>query len=359
MGLFGQAPAVYVVGLSMVTVSDIAAHLGVSRLTVSAVLNNRTAEVGIGEKTSRRVREAAEKLGYYPNRLALAMKTGINPVIGCFVSGLKNEWVGRTLSGFLDALRASGYIAKIEEVSGLEQETAALSLFMEQRVAGIFCCNFTPHQKFTLILNKATKAHRTPVVFSQTIQQLAGEHIDSDDAQGSGLAVDHFFQLGHRRIAFLGGASLEDPRCAGFCRALKKYDLWDTGNFTISTGWDRARNEALASEWLKDKKRRPTAILCGSDQIAAVTLRAARRMGLQVPAQLSVAGFSNSRICDLTDPPLTSVEQSFEEVGRRAGVHLVERIAARKKTDFSGSALNQELVKTTLVTRASCAAVPA
>jgi len=339
----------------MVKMSDIAAHLGVSRLTVSAVLNNRTGEVGISEETARRVREAALELGYHRNHLAIAMKTGVNPVIGCFISDLTAEWTGRTLSGLLRAMHQSGYLTKIEEVYGEKAERAALARFMEQRIAGIFCCNLNSGESFARTLEEMTRRYETPIVCSTSRADLAAHKVNSDDILGIGLAVDHLWQLGHRRIAFLGGEFIGEPRRVGFLHAMRERGGEVPPENLAITGREFRRVEVVMTEWMTRKRRRPTAVVCVSDSLAAVAMRTARSHGISIPGKLSVIGFSNSALCEVTDPPLTSVAQPFEAIGHRCGTLLMELIERRKKK--ATPAFRDEQLATSLALRASCGPV--
>jgi len=336
----------------MVTMSDIAAHLGVSRLTVSAVLNGRQQQVGVGAETSRRVLEAAAELGYHRNHLAVAMKTGINPVIGCMVSTLKSEWVSRTLSGLLQRLHEGEYLVKIEEVAGPAAENSALTRLIEQRIAGIFCCNFNPGNAFARKLESTATIYGVPIVCSLSRKDIRGSLIDSDDHLGVQLAVDHLWALGHRKMAFLGGDDHEKERWTGFIKAMQRHQKTVKPDRIVFTQWDLGQAETETLRLIGRTNNRPTGIICANDSIAAVAVRVARRQGLSVPDDLSVIGFSNSTICQLMDPELTSVVQPFEEIGRRCGSVLLEQLqgGGKKARRFSE---NKELLPTSLEVRQS------
>lgn len=336
--------------------SDIAAHLGVSRLTVSAVLNGREQEVGVGDETATRVRKAAEDLGYHRNHLALAMKTGRNPVIGCLVSDLKSEWTSRTLSGLLRQLHESGYLLKIEEVSGPEEETPALTRFIEQRLAGIFCNNFNPGESFARSLEKAAQNYSMPIVCSLSRKDIAGGWIDSDDRQGVRLAVDHLWALGHRRIAFLGGGPSEHIRTEGFVEAMRDHGVEPPAGFVVATDWSLSCAERETEQLLRKVRGRPTAIMSANDKMAAIVLRTAHREGLRVPRDVSVVGFSDSDICELTDPELTSISQPFEKIGQLCGSALIDLIKTAGRNKHPADI--RQFVPTELVVRQSSGPVP-
>jgi DNA-binding LacI/PurR family transcriptional regulator len=335
----------------MVTMSDIAKHLGVSRLTVSAVLNNRVQEVGIGEETARRVREASAALGYHRNHLALAMKTGHNPVVGCLISGLGSEWTSRTLSGLLARLHEDGYLIKIENVTGPEAEEAALSRLLEQRVSGIFCCNFNPNAAFARRLEQAAKIYDTPLVSSISRHDLAAWQINSDDRNGIRQMVDYLWNLGHRRMAFIGGDEEEAVRRTTFLEAMAERGVTVPEQRVFLSGWNDHNAEVGTAHLLSLKRGRPTAILCANDRLGAIVLKVARRMGFAVPQDLSVAGYSNSMLSEITDPALTSVTQPFEEIGKRCAEALLQLITRKKKNQRT--VRRTDLVPTTLVIRDS------
>lgn len=336
----------------MVKMSDIAARLGVSRLTVSAVLNDREAEVGISADTARRVRETAEEMGYHRNQLAIAIKTGKNPVVGCLISDLKAEWASRTLSGLLRGLHEGGYLVKIEEVSGPKAENAALTRFTEQRVAGIFCCNFNPGDAFLRRLEQVSRSNGIPVVCSLSRKDIQGTWVDSDDRYGMKLATTHLWELGHRRICYLAGSRNELLRGEGFREAMQGYGLEVSPKNFVFTDWNFARAETITERFLSGVRTRPSAIICESDTLACAVVRRARRLGITVPEDLSVVGFSDSHLCEFFDPPLTSVRQPFEEIGMRCGTLLIEQIQSNKA---SRARKGVERLATNLVIRSSTA----
>lgn len=339
----------------MVKMSDIADHLGLSRLTVSAVLNHREKSVGISEETAQEVRATAAKLGYHRNHLALAMKSGRNPVVGCMVSNLKAEWVSRTLSGLLGVSAKSEYLIKIEEVYGHQSELTTLGRFMEQRVAGIFCCNFNPLPEIVSTFNQTIKKYGVSVVYSSSVMEIDGVRVDSDDEMGGRQAVQHLWDLGHRKIAYVGGTentTAERIRRAGFTAKLTDLGGSVPPEYIVHADFRWNVAEEAARELLRSPRNRPTAIFCASDSMAAGVLRGARSVGLRIPQDLSVIGFSNMTFGELLDPPLTTVAQAFEDIGARCGQLVVELARNAEGTTRKKTA---ELIATSLVVRGSTA----
>ena len=310
--------------------SDVANKLGLSRVTVSAVLNDRHRKAGISDETADRVKLAARELGYYRNDLAMAMKSGRNRVIGAIISNLANGWVGQILSGILKGSLESEYLIKLEEVAGIEAEQAALSRLVGQRVAGIICCNFHPEKDFVVGLTKTTASYGMPVVQVSSSLALPGKRIASDDYAASKQAVEYFWGLGHRRISYIGAVEHYGwirERTVGFIDTFKKLGGTVGPDTVTEATFGVAGYEALAHRLLSKKRGRPTALLCINDASAAICLRVARSLGIEVPGQLSVIGYNGGN-AEYTDPPLTSLEQPFEQMGYRCVQEMLSRIKA-------------------------------
>jgi len=127
-----------------------------------------------------------------------------------------------------------------------------------------------------------------------------------------------------------------------------------TKNF-VFTDWNFARAETITERFLSGVRTRPSAIICESDTLACAVVRRARRLGITVPEDLSVVGFSDSHLCEFFDPPLTSVRQPFEEIGMRCGTLLIEQIQSNKP---SRARKGVERLATNLVIRSSTAPTP-
>ncbi|MDD2707990.1 MAG: LacI family DNA-binding transcriptional regulator [Verrucomicrobiae bacterium] len=340
--------------------ADIARKAGVSYPTVSVVLNNRnhSGTVRISEATQQRVRQAAKELGYCRNEIARAMAGGSMRVIGFLTSGLRHEYLGEMLEGVLEVAEENGYLVKVVLVQEKENAAETIQKCIEHRVAGLICTNMIN----PLIQQAREMADRyliPLVIVDNTLQHKHKIRVLSDDRQGVCDAVDHLISLGHRRIAFLSG-SPQQPECvereAGYRQQMQKAGVEVSEDFLVYGHWKRFEAEQAAACLLK-KPDRPTAIICVSDFMAMAAIRAARSLGIGVPGDFSVVGFSNCKASDFADPPLTTVFQPFAEMGQTAVQHLLGQI--QKKRTALRKVDNLCRISTKLVVRESTARAPA
>ena len=170
------------------------------------------------------------------------------------------------------------------------------------------------------------------------------------------MAVGHLVELGHRRIAFIGGAERPDHsrvREEGYREAMRAEGLTIPDGYLEHGHWDWPATEAAAGRLMKLSPR-PTAILCANDAVAMIATRTARRMGLRVPEDLSVVGFLNMRAAEWADPPLTTVAAPHVEIGRRAMQLLLADVKPDKRKRPSGQERSQQmLLPTELIVRQS------
>lgn len=336
----------------MVKMSDIAKRCGVSRATVSAVLNGHQEKLGIKPETADRVRAAAEKLGYFRNEMAVAVKTGQNAVIGCLTIGLNREWVARVVCGLLQTVQEEGYLIKIVNLDSSEASLDSLRRLVRQRMAGIFCCDVHPAGAMGRQFRELCGRYAMPIVAINSGDSVGGYQLRSNDMQGTEQAVNHLWKLGHRRIAHIAGSPdsvTARLRREGFLRAMKARGIVVPASYLVTGNYDSPEeSEAAARKLFSWKGDLPTAVFCANDEVAAATLRTVNDLGLRVPESISIVGYSDIKVASLTTPPLTTVRQPFEKMGARGATVLLELI--RKE---SGKATGVEWLPTKLIARAS------
>ncbi len=306
----------------MIKLTDVAAHLNLSRITVSAVLNQRYKSLGISEATAQRVRRAAREMGYQRNQLALAVKTGRTHSLG-FALGTERfyEWQAQVMQGALEAVADTDYLVKTSFVANSAEIMQVINQFLGRRVEGIYLLNLTPPLKVIRKLHQAIERHALMSVASNCHPEIASTGVEPDHETGCRLAIKHLVDLGHRRIAFLGGDSLTEAavrRKNGFLTSLAEFELSLDPGHLHQCDWQVDKVEAATIALLKDPETAPTAIVCANGDMAVVAMRQVRRLGLRVPRDLSVVGFSNEILTELSDPPLTVVDMHHDEVGRKA-----------------------------------------
>lgn len=323
----------------MVKMSEVAAQAGVSQATVSFVLGGRADSLKISDRTRQRVLSVAQELGYQRNQLARAMITGKSRILGILTSPEAGENIVRILTGAVEAASNKDYLLKVIHLSHSGVDDATITRCMEWRLAGAMVVGLSEESMQRLNQSFRAKGLAMAMIDDAPAGDW-GVRIRSDDEQGISLVISHLASLGHRRIAFLGGhqSPLSDWREKSFHAALPDAGLSVPDHWIRMTSWnDQSVIEGQMRALFEESgDYPPTAVACSSDSIAMVAQRVARSLGLIPPADLSVTGYGNDHLSAFADPPLTSVDQSFSELGHAAALHPIQRAeneAASKKRD--------------------------
>lgn len=306
------------------TITDVARTAGVSVATVSKVINGR---YGVAQATSERVQEVISTLGYESSLVARSLRSHRTNVIGILVAEFEPfsteilKGVSRAITGTgYDLLAYSGSCAAAGAEVGWERRSLS-------RLSG------TLIDGAILVTPTVVEVHDgVPVV---AIDPHAGPFglptVDSDNLAGAVAGTEHLLELGHRRIAFLGGRpDLESSRLReeGFRSAMARAGVPIDPALVRVGGYRRESADRPAHELL-ELPDRPTAVFAANDLMAIATLEAAAELGVAVPDELSVVGFDDVPEAASTTPPLTTVAQPIQQMGSEALALLVELMAGR------------------------------
>ncbi|WP_214105678.1 LacI family DNA-binding transcriptional regulator [Acrocarpospora catenulata] len=326
---------------------DIARHAGVSKATVSRVLNERP---GVSAKARRAVITALDVLGY---ERPSALRPRSSGLVGLIVAELQNPVFPLFAQVIEGSLARHGYTAVLgtmtPEGAG---EDEYVGMLLDRGVSGIIFVSGL-HADTTIDRSRYEdlKRQRMPIVFvNGDLPGLAIPTLSCDDAIAGRIAVRHLIELGHRRIGFLSGPANYSPvrrRLAGFRQAMREAFGPGAGELVELTTFDVNGGQSAANLLLEQGV---TALVCGSDLMALGAIRAARRRGLRVPADVSVIGADDSLLMSFTDPPLTTVRQPVLAIGVAAVRALIDEIRGK------GAKPAEHLFEPELVLRASTGA---
>jgi len=335
------------------TQADVARLAGVSRATVSYVLNNRTdGRIPITEQTRQKVLAAVEELGYAPSALARSLKSGTSRTIGFLMPAVHNPHYWDILEGAEEEITAQGYyLALVTANLDLKRERRCLQSLLQQRLDGLILMP-TFIDKFTDELQMLSERN-SPVVVITPME--GADWVFPDIRSGAEAMMDHLLGLGHRRIAFINGVArrhLSQTRENVYLEKIAAAGLPFDPDLLITCGY-RIRDAYAAARALLDLDEPPTAIWTVNDLLAVGALRAVHERGLRVPDDVAVAGFDDIDLAQQLYPPLTTVHMPALDMGALAAEFLFERLE-NPKCDFM-----QELMPTSLVVRQSTTAVSA
>jgi DNA-binding LacI/PurR family transcriptional regulator len=331
---------------SKVTIKDIARELGISPSTVSKALKNHP---DISASTRKAVGELVKKLHYQPDPIALSLKIGQSKTLGVIVPEIVHFFFSTVISGMEDVAYDAGYhIMFCQSNESYEREVKSVETLMSSRVDGILVSlskSTTSFGHFTDIIEMGT-----PLVFFDRIcDSLDTDRVIVDDEAGAYEAVKHLISQGCRNIVHLCGPqhlNIGSGRKEGYIRALKEFGVpvVESNIIRCDTGEEA---QAIVPELLKRAKR-PDGIFAVNDLTAVESMRVIKKAGLTVPGDIAIVGFTSGSISDLTDPPLSSVEQSGYQIGKEAVRLLLEKI--NNKTDVPSRTV---VIKTRLLVKGS------
>jgi DNA-binding LacI/PurR family transcriptional regulator len=330
------------------TSADVASLAGVSRTTVSFVLNGRS-DVKIAAGTRRRVMEAAVELDYHPHVPARQLAGGASQTLGLVLRQSPEQVAGdallaETLRGLSIAARGANHRVLVETLAPGNGGYA--ELIRSGRTDGLVISGPRSDDGDLAALVR----DGFPVVLQGSLPGLDAPSVDVDNVAGARLAIEHLVGLGHRRIACITNAPIvytsAADRLTGYRIALTAAGigidpiLIEEGNFDAPSG-HRAMTAILS-------RALPDAVFVGSDVVALGALAALRAFGHMVPRDVSVVAFDNIPLAAYVDPPLTTVRLPARELGIAAGMAILERIAGRPVE-------RRSLLPTELIVRASTA----
>ncbi|MER5845032.1 MULTISPECIES: LacI family DNA-binding transcriptional regulator [Streptomyces] len=337
------------------TLEAVAARAGVSRATVSRVVNGFD---GVTEPLAERVRRAVEELGYVPNQAARSLVTNRHDAIAVVVAEPESRvfadpFFARQLRGISRELTAHDNQLVLLLTEGRHDHARVARYLAGGHVDGALVFSLHLDDPLPELIQRAG----VPVVFGGRPDWSGGGdgvvYVDSDNRGGARDAVRHLLGLGRDRVAHITGALDQTSavdRLDGYRDAMADADprLVAEGDFTLAGG-ERAMRELL--------ENRPglNAVFAANDLTAVGALRVLREHGRRVPDDVAVVGFDDMLpFAEQTDPPLTTVRQDIEEMGRlmaRLLLRGLDRTAAARET--VGGPPSSVIFPTTLVRRAS------
>jgi DNA-binding LacI/PurR family transcriptional regulator len=322
------------------TVHDLAKQLGISVATVSRALNDGP---NVRKETRERVKKAAKAAGYQPNILARALRREQTKLIGLIVPDVSSEFFAGATAVLQRALEARDFqLMLCVSHDDPEIDRRYLEQLLQQRADGIVHVPCTPDGAAFL----EEMASSPPVV--EMTRRSTARHADTvtaEDREGAVAVTRHLLDLGHRRIALLGGnpaASTARDRIEGFREAAATAGLGDDAivlerEFSVAWGVE-ATNQALAMT------PRPTAIFATNTQLAAGMLQAAAAADIDVPAEISLVGFDDPAWYLACRPAVTTYADPLEQIALMSAELLLRRIEnPRELTTHTHARLAGEL----------------
>lgn len=336
-----------------VTSQDVAELAGVSRTTVSFVLND-VPGAKISEETRQRVLDAARQLNYYPASAARSLASGRTNVIGLVLCQSPNSifadaFLPEVIRGLGEVSQEHGFRILLQSVEDVTWPEAYISLVREKYIDGLIVSG--PRSDDAQLPQLAQEGF--PIVLLGRLNEASFNFVDVDNVGAARMATEHLINLGHQRIGLITNAPLQytasRDRLRGYRLALEAHGLTYDDNLVRYGNFREESGYAAMTQLLKLAER-PTAMFVACDLVAFGAMEAIKEQGLAIPEDIAVVGFDDVRLASYVDPPLTTVHLPAYRQGKRAA-DLVIRLIGGEDIEET-----QVLLKTELVIRESCGA---
>lgn len=329
----------------MPTIADVAKLAGLSRATVSRVINNHPY---VSEEKKRLVKEAMDALNFYPNSSAQKLRSQKTETIAVFVPLLTNPFFAYLLEGIDTVSHDHGYQLLVCQTRyDKEKEVNFFNLLKTKQVDGII---LTSIENVWERIKDFTKCG--PIVLcNESVYRTKIPSVRLDQEYGGYIGTRHLIEKGHTKIAYCRGffrgefvSRISVEREAGYKRALSEFGLETRKEWIFEHASDIKSGKEILRKMLLLKDR-PTAIFTGSDQVAAGIINEAKTCGLRVPEDIAVIGFDDQPIAEITVPQITTIMQPMQEIGKRAGKLLIDVIEKKDQEDVEDILLSLHLIE--------------
>ena len=311
-----------------VTIKDIANALQISPSTVSRALNDHP---NISEETKKLVSEKAKEMKYQANFIAAGLRTKRSNSIGILVPHINSSFFASAIDGIQKIVSDHGYFTIIcQSNEDYHNEVDQIRSLLSSKVEGIILSLSSDTKEYEHI--ETLEAYDTPLVFFDRIAPgFDTPTIEANDFAGGFQAVEHLIKRGRKKIAHLGGPdilSISKRRYQGYLEALNNYGYEVNPKHVVFTDPD-VKHDEIIENMFADPKNMPDALFTFSDELAVEAILKLKKIGYNVPKDVSVVGFGNSSLCEIVEPNLTSVTHEPEQMGEAAADLLFKVIQNR------------------------------
>jgi len=300
------------------TMKEIADRLNISITTVSRALNNKS---DVGNETRKAVMDLAQELDYTPNKMAASLRKRKSNVIGLVLPRVEHYFFSTILKGIVSSAQKDNFAVILSESSHIPQkESELIGHLIGMNVSGIIVapCRNEINNSYLKIMEK----NNIPLVLiDRTPKNYQGHFVKLNDFHGAEIAVKHLLQQGYKRVAHIRGheySSIAEDRYQGYCHALKLNNIeYDPALVKVCEFVNKEEGYYFTKELLLSDDK-PDAIFTVSDEVAIGVYKALKELGLNVPVDVGVMGFSNSMISNYICPRLSTIDQPGIRMGETA-----------------------------------------
>lgn len=329
------------------TIKDVAKKANVSTATVSRILNGLP---GYSDETRQKVQKVIEELGYQPNAIARGLVNKRTKTLGVLLPNVSSMFASEILNGIEDTAHESDYSVIVCNTDSNGVRTLKyLQVLNEKRVDGIIFTSEELKEDYY----KAMKEMNVPIVLVSTASDLYPlPYVKVDDMRAAYSATEYLIKNGHKKIAMISGRR-EDPiagvpRVNGFKQALEDYGIpFEQNRITYGIDFGFKTGIMCMEELLKNAPD-STAIFAASDEIAIGAISVANKYNVKIPDQLSIIGYDNLKIAEMSVPPLTTVGQPLYEIGQTSAnllINMIDNNGPIKSKTISHKIIERKTVK--------------
>ena len=314
-----------------VTIHDLARELKISASTVSRALNNNPR---ISQTTRDKIKALALQMGYQPNTIASNLRNQKTNTIGIIVPLINRHFFSSFISGVEDIAFASGYNVIISQSNDLlEKEKQIVHSLFSNRVDGLIASLSMQTNEFDHF-ELFNKQHIPIVFFDRVVPELEAHKIVVDDFSVGLKATEHLIDQGYKRIAHLAGPTVLHTyrdRMAGYRAALEKNHIPIDEDLIIFNRLTRIDGQEAIKQLLA-LPQPPDAVFCGNDTSALSMMVYLKKIGVQIPEQFGLIGFSDEPFSEVVTPSISTLKQPAFEMGIKAGELLIQEIENKNRT---------------------------
>jgi LacI family transcriptional regulator len=326
------------------TIHDIAKKLNIAASTVSRALNDNPL---ISEATRKKIKNAAEEMGYRPNTIAANFRTKRTHTIGVIVPLINRHFFSSVISGIEDVAYQQGFAVTISQSNdNYDKETKIAKSLFNNRVDGLIVSIAMETTSFDH-LKLFTDKNIPLVFFDRVVDEIEAHKIVVDDYGGALRVTQHLISQGAKRIAHIGGPlnlKIYQKRRAGFLHAMQDAGLEVPDTLIIHNSL-RKDDGVAAIRKLTENNEKIDGIFCANDTTALSAIIYLKNKGVKIPDEILIMGFSNEPFSEVVTPSISTIKQPGFEMGKKAAELLINQIHNKNKpNNFETITMPTELI---------------